>query len=154
MDIIKNLDPTYIWLNQQISDRETLFAALYDRLRNEGIVEETYLAALSARENEHPTAMQLEQIGVAIPHVDVEHIIQEKLVVVTCPQGMTFKSAEDPDEPLTVHAIFFLLLQGKDEHLTFLMKLIELFRQTDRMNDILTEDKPENVVTLLQQQIK
>ena len=49
------------------------------------------------REQHHPTAMQLETMGVAIPHVDVEHVREERLVVVTSPEGIIFNQAEDPD---------------------------------------------------------
>ncbi|ECD1555684.1 PTS sugar transporter subunit IIA, partial [Salmonella enterica subsp. enterica serovar Ouagadougou] len=51
--------------------------------------------------------MQLEKMGVAIPHVDVEHVREEKLVVVTCPEGIEFNQAEDPDSTMKVNVIFF-----------------------------------------------
>ncbi|VFS69613.1 Phosphoenolpyruvate-dependent sugar phosphotransferase system, EIIA 2 [Raoultella planticola] len=66
-----------------------------------------------------------------------EHIKEEKLVVVTCPEGIEFKQAEDPDEVMSVQVIFFLLLKEKDAHIDFLMKMIGLFRQTDKMDAIL-----------------
>ena len=143
------LERELIWLNQPSEHRNTLFNRVSDVLLAQGVVHESYREALLLREQNHPTAMQLENMGVAIPHVDVEHIRQEKLVVVTSPQGITFHQAEDPDLTMKVNVIFFLLLKGKDDHLEFLMKLIALFQKTEQMNKILHASSSEDVLQLL-----
>lgn len=153
MSIAARLENDFLLLNHPKVDREDLFREINDLLSAKGVVESTYLQALIHREENNPTAMQLEKIGVAIPHVDVEHVKEEKLVVVTCPEGMEFKQAEDPDEVMTVHVIFFLLLKEKDAHIDFLMKLIGLFRQTDKMDTILKTVSPDEVKHLLQEVI-
>ncbi|HDS8774784.1 TPA: PTS sugar transporter subunit IIA [Klebsiella michiganensis] len=149
MSIASSIDNDFILLNHPGGEREALFREINNLLADKGFVEETYLQALINREENNPTAMQLERIGVAIPHVDVEHIKEEKLVVVSCPEGIEFKQAEDPDEVMTVHVIFFLLLKEKDAHIDFLMKLIGLFRQTEQMDTFLTTQSPEEVKKLL-----
>lgn len=151
MSIATSLDNNFILLNHPGVEREDLFREINNRLYEKDFVESTYLKALINREENNPTAMQLEKIGVAIPHVDVEHIKKEMLVVVTCPEGIEFKQAEDPDEVMTVHVIFFLLLKEKDAHIEFLMKLIGLFRQTEKMDTILTTKSPEEVKKLLKE---
>ena len=135
MAIASSIDNDFILLNHPGGEREALFREINQLLSDKGYVEETYLQALINREENNPTAMQLEKIGVAIPHVDVEHIKEEKLVVVSCPEGIEFKQAEDPDE--------------KDAHIDFLMKLIGLFRQTEKMDTFLTTQSPEEVKKLL-----
>jgi PTS system galactitol-specific IIA component len=93
--------------------------------------------------------MQLETMGVAIPHVDVEHVREERLVVVTCPEGIEFNQAEDPDLTMKVNVIFFLLLKEKDAHLEFLMKLISLFQKTAEMDKLLSTTSVEDVMQIL-----
>ena len=88
-------------------------------------------------------------MGVAIPHVDVEHVREERLVVVTSPEGIIFNQAEDPDLTMKVNVIFFLLLKGKDAHLEFLMKLISLFQKTDEMHKILHTSSQDEVLQIL-----
>ena len=153
MSIATSLDNDFILLNHPGGERETLFGEVGNLLYRHGFVESTYLSALISREENNPTAMQLERIGVAIPHVDVEHIKEEKLVVVTCPEGIEFKQAEDPDEVMSVQVIFFLLLKEKDAHIDFLMKMIGLFIQTDKMDAILKASSPSVVKTLLEEVI-
>ena len=149
MSIAERLDHDLIILNHAATKREDLFHEVNDLLTVKGLVNPSYLHALIAREESNPTAMQLEKIGVAIPHVDIEHVRDEALVVITCPEGIEFKQAEDPDQVMTVHVVFFLLLKEKNAHIEFLMKLIGLFRQTDKMDKILKTTSPEEVKKLL-----
>lgn len=149
MPLNTSLDSELIHLHQAPQDRKTLFSFITDQLLAKGIVEESYREALLLREQNHPTAMQLETMGVAIPHVDVEHVRHERLVVVTCPQGIEFNQAEDPDLTMKVHVIFFLLLKEKDAHLEFLMKLISLFQKTVEMNALLATTSVDEVVQML-----
>jgi len=149
MPLNKSLDHELIHLHQAPQDRNTLFSKITEQLLAKGIVEESYREALVLRELNHPTAMQLETMGVAIPHVDVEHVREERLVVVTCPEGIEFNQAEDPDLTMKVNIIFFLLLKEKDAHLEFLMKLISLFQKTAEMNNLLSTTSVEDVMQIL-----
>lgn len=149
MKIKDGLEKELVLLKHDSVERNALFNKVNTLLQAQGIVEPTYLDALIAREENNPTAMQLEKMGVAIPHVDVEHVTQEKLVVVTCPEGIEFKQAEDPDSTMKVHVIFFLLLKEKDAHIDFLMKLIGLFRQTEKMDFILASTSTNEVMDML-----
>nr|WP_314426186.1 PTS sugar transporter subunit IIA [uncultured Erwinia sp.] len=149
MPLNTSLDSELIHLHQAPTDRNALFSQITDQLIAKGIVEESYREALVLREQNHPTAMQLETMGVAIPHVDVEHVREERLVVVTCPEGIEFNQAEDPDLTMKVNVIFFLLLKEKDAHLEFLMKLISLFQKTGEMNRLLGTASREDVMQIL-----
>ncbi|PRD15692.1 PTS sugar transporter subunit IIA [Pantoea coffeiphila] len=149
MPLNTSLDSELIHLHQAPTDRNALFGQITDQLIAKGIVEQSYREALVLRELNHPTAMQLETMGVAIPHVDVEHVREERLVVVTCPEGIEFNQAEDPDLTIKVNVIFFLLLKEKDAHLEFLMKLISLFQKTGEMNRLLGSASREEVMQIL-----
>ena len=149
MPLNTSLDCELIHLHQAPQDRNALFSKITDQLLAKGIVEDSYREALVLRELNHPTAMQLETMGVAIPHVDVEHVREERLVVVTCPEGIEFNQAEDPDLTMKVNVIFFLLLKEKDAHLEFLMKLISLFQKTAEMDKLLSTTSVEDVMQIL-----
>ncbi|MFB5077265.1 hypothetical protein CD006_16195 [Enterobacter sp. 10-1] len=149
MSLNTRLEPELIILNEAPQNRNTLFNSISKLLLSKNFVEPSYPDALIAREENHPTAMQLEKMGVAIPHVDVEHIREEKLVVVTCPEGIVFNQAEDPDNTMKVNVIFFLLLKEKDAHLEFLMKLIGLFQRSNEMDKILWASSKDEVMDIL-----
>lgn len=149
MPLNSRLESELILLNEVPQNRNTLFKKVSDLLLAKNYVENSYPEALITREEDHPTAMQLEKMGVAIPHVDIEHVREEKLVVVTCPEGILFNQAEDPDCTMKVNVIFFLLLKEKDAHLEFLMKLISLFQRSNEMDQILWAKSKDEVMELL-----
>lgn len=149
MSLNSKLEPELILLNEAPLDRNTVFRTVSNLLLAKNYVEPSYPDALVAREENHPTAMPLEKMGVAIPHVDVEHVREEKLVVVTCPEGIVFNQAEDPDSTMKVNVIFFLLLKEKDAHLDFLMKLISLFQRSNEMDKILWAKSKDDVMKIL-----
>lgn len=149
MSLNTSLDRELIFLNQPLIQREALFGQITDTLIAKNIVAESYRSALLLREQNHPTAMHLETMGVAIPHVDIEHIREERLVVVTSREGIVFNQAEDPDLTMKVNVIFFLLLKEKDAHLDFLMKLISLFQKTEEMEKILHASSQDEVLQVL-----
>lgn len=153
MSLNSKLEPELILLNEAPQDRNTLFKTVSDLLLAKNYVAPSYQAALVAREQLHPTAMQLEKMGVAIPHVDIEHVNEEKLVVVTCPEGIIFNQAEDPDSTMPVNVIFFLLLKEKDAHLEFLMKLISLFQHSNEMDNILRSNSKSEVMHILEENL-
>lgn len=143
------LESELIFLDEKEISRNELFEKVNSSLLEKGLVQESYLDAVIAREVDHPTAMQLANMVVAIPHVDVEHVNEERLVIATSKSGIEFKSAEDFDENIDANVIFFLLLKNKDDHLQFLVKLMGLFRQTEVMNKLLNAATPEDVINTL-----
>ncbi len=149
MSCSSKLESELILINEIPQNRNTLFNTVSKLLLSKNYVEPSYPDALITREENHPTAMQLEKMGVAIPHVDVEHVREEKLVVVTCPEGIVFNQAEDPDSTMKVNVIFFLLLKEKDAHLEFLMKLIALFQRSNEMDKILWAGTRDEVINIL-----
>jgi galactitol PTS system EIIA component len=152
-DFIVKLEPDLIFLNQENVTRDELFTQVSQQLLNKGLVKESYLDAIIARENDHPTAMQLANMVVAIPHVDVEHVNEERLVVATSKSGIEFKSAEEFDATVDSNVIFFLLLKNKDDHLQFLVKLMGLFRQSDVMNKLLNATTPNEIISTLNESL-
>ncbi|ELZ8052123.1 PTS sugar transporter subunit IIA [Salmonella enterica] len=74
MSLNSRLEPELILLNEAPLDRNILFNSVSNLLLSKNYVEKSYPEALIAREENHPTAMQLEKMGVAIPHVDIEQL--------------------------------------------------------------------------------
>ena len=143
------LESDLIFLNEGNLSREDLFEKVSNKLLEKNLVQESYLDAVIARENNHPTAMQLAKMVVAIPHVDVEHVKEERLIVATSLGGVEFKSAEDHGENINANIVFFLLLKNKDDHLQFLVKLMGLFRNTEVMEQILNAVQPDEIISTL-----
>ena len=58
------------------------FEKLSDILLKKGYVKESWLQAITDRERNFPTGLMFETIGVAIPHVDPQHIVRPYIAII------------------------------------------------------------------------
>ena len=123
-------------------------------LLEDGCVTEEYLPKVLERENCFPTGMELEKINVAIPHIDSKYILKENLFVITSKKGIEFNNAENNGEKLNVKIIFGLLIREHNTHISFLVKLIELFQENDKLEQILESSNKDEVIKILKDVLK
>ena len=154
MAIIENLDKKYIFLHRDFGNKEDVFHFINGILLEDGYVTEEYLPKVLERENCFPTGMELEKINVAIPHIDSKYILKENLFVITSKKGIEFNNAENNGEKLNVKIIFGLLIREHNTHISFLVKLIELFQENDKLEQILESSNKDEVIKILKDVLK
>ncbi len=154
MAIIENLDKKYIFLHKDFGNKEEVFYFINKILLEDGCVTEEYLPKVLERENCFPTGMELEKINVAIPHIDSKYILKENLFVITSKKGIEFNNAENNGEKLNVKIIFGLLIREHNTHISFLVKLIELFQENDKLEQILESSNKDEVIKILKDVLK
>ena len=154
MAIIENLDKKYIFLHKDFGNKEEVFYFINKILLEDGCVTEEYLPKVLERENCFPTGMELEKINVAIPHIDSKYILKENLFVITSKKGIEFNNAENNGEKLNVKIIFGLLIREHNTHISFLVKLIELFQENDNLEQILESSNKDEVIKILKDVLK
>ena len=154
MAIIENLDKKYIFLHRDFGNKEEVFHFINKILLEDGYVTEDYLPKVLERENTFPTGMELEKINVAIPHIDSKYILKENLFVITSKKGIEFNNAENNGEKLNVKIIFGLLIREHNTHINFLVKLIELFQENDKLEQILESSDKDEVIKILKDVLK
>ena len=154
MAIIENLDKKYIFLHRDFGNKEDVFHFINGILLEDGYVTEEYLPKVLERENTFPTGMELEKINVAIPHIDSKYILKENLFEITSKKGIEFNNAENNGEKLNVKIIFGLLIREHNTHINFLVKLIELFQENDKLEQILESSDKDEVIKILKDVLK
>jgi|GEM_PF-4533710 Phosphotransferase system mannitol/fructose-specific IIA domain (Ntr-type) len=73
-DYSKLFDKELIFLNLDVSNRNELFKKVYEKLAEKGIVKESYLDALTKREDEFPTGVVTQFLPIALPHANPENV--------------------------------------------------------------------------------
>ena len=154
MAIIENLDKKYVFLHKDFASKEEAFHFINEILLENNYVTEEYLTKVLERENTFPTGMKLEEMNVAIPHIDSKYILKENLFVITSKKGIEFSNAENNGEKLNVSIIFGLLIKEHNTHISFLVKLIELFQQNDKLEQILESSDEDEVINILKEVLK
>ena len=73
-------DESIILLHVEAENRDEVLTTIGDNLVNKHLVRPSFVPAIIERENEFPTGLPTAGVSVAIPHTDVEHVIQRTLV--------------------------------------------------------------------------
>ena len=81
-------------------------------------------------------------------------ILKENLFVITSKKGIEFNNAENNGEKLNVKIIFGLLIREHNTHINFLVKLIELFQENDKLKQILESSDKDEVIRILKKILK
>lgn len=116
------------FFNQSCSSKEEALKKLADEFLSKGLVKETFFQAVIDREKVYPTGLNINGIGVAIPHTDGIHIINPQIGFMSLNEPVIFKDMVDASHEIEVSTIFMLGLLKSEQQMEMLQKLVELFQ--------------------------
>ena len=79
--IWKELNDNLVFHNLKASDNIEVLQLMGDAMIQEGYGEEGFTEAILKREKDYPTGLDVNGIGVAIPHTDAEHVKKEGISI-------------------------------------------------------------------------
>ncbi|MDR1853063.1 MAG: PTS sugar transporter subunit IIA [Propionibacteriaceae bacterium] len=124
------IDTRYV-AGLEAPDTDGVFEQLGSLLLRSGRVKPSFVAGLISRETRYPTGLPVSG-GVAIPHTDPEHVLEDTLVVATLAQPVQFGiMAGEPGECVDVNVVFLLALSGSDGHVDALSELVQLVQDAE-----------------------
>ena len=128
------------------TDREGLLIELSEILESKGYVKDTYRDSILAREKMHPTGLKVEDlINIAIPHTDVEHVLQPTMVIIKHnTSNFRFYRMDEPGSEIPVDVVFLLVVKDSDGYVNFLAALTNLFQDADFI-DLLSSKTPDRI---------
>ncbi|MBF1720074.1 MAG: PTS sugar transporter subunit IIA [Streptococcus sp.] len=140
------LDDSLIKLSLEAEDKNLVLEEIALLLKNGGYVKESFSNAIKEREVHYPTGLQLEHIGVAIPHTDAEFVNEQSMAIAILknPVSFTFMGSEDVLVPVKV--VFMLAIKEPHAQLEFLQALMELFQNDELVLDIVNSNSEKEVV--------
>lgn len=116
------------FFNQSCSSKEEALKKLADDFLAKGLVKDTFFQAVIDREKDYPTGLDINGIGVAIPHTDGIHIITPQIGFMSLKEPIIFKDMVDANHEIEVSTIFMLGLLKSEQQVEMLQKLVELFQ--------------------------
>ena len=96
--IWEELNQALIVTGMEASDYKDVMKNLGSVVIKEGYAKESYVDALIAREEEYPTGLDVDGMGVAIPHTSVEHVKKAGIAIAALKQPVTFTQMGTDDE--------------------------------------------------------
>jgi PTS system galactitol-specific IIA component len=113
-----------------------------------GRVHPTYEDAVVARERTFPTGLAVGDIGVAIPHADVEHVREPGIAIATLSAPVAFGEMGNPGQTVPVRIVFMLAIHEAEAMVGVLQDLVGSFQQPGALAAILDATSPEDVRTV------
>lgn len=149
--MIDVLDKELIFLNQDFSDNEMFFKFIEKEASALDYLNTGYAEALTEREHNYPTGLQLDGKGIAIPHADSKYIKKEFIALTTFDNPVHFNSMEDPNNKVDVNIAFVLGIKDSEKQLETLQKIIEIIQKDEVVDNIMKSDDKEDILNALSQ---
>jgi PTS system galactitol-specific IIA component len=131
--LVKLLHPSNIHLDMEAKTKEEALLFIAEDMKSQGFVKESYPEAVLQREAVFPTGLKTKVCGVAIPHTDTKHVIQEAIYFATLSKPLMFQMMEFNEQQVEVNMIFMLAMKEPHGHLDMLQELVAIFQHPDRM---------------------
>lgn len=114
-----------------------------------GFVRDTFADALISREQDYPTALEVGEHNVAIPHTEAEHTIKGAVAVGVLKQPVTWHRMDDSDETCPVEFVVMLAVNDPHDHLELLQKVIALVQDQEFIGRVLSSATTKEVANLV-----
>ncbi|WP_165211491.1 PTS sugar transporter subunit IIA [Streptococcus tangpeifui] len=147
--LLDYLDERLIFTGQSFKASTDLFETISNVALKLGNVREDFLPRVMDREANFPTGIQLENIGVAIPHTDAECILNEFVAVVVNQSPTIFKSMEDPSQSVPASIVFVLGLNQPHKQLEMLQSLMGLLQNEKLLFQIVAATSAEEILKIV-----
>jgi PTS system galactitol-specific IIA component len=140
-----------ILLNYEAEDAKDVVTVLGKRLQKAGYVTDTFIKAALIREESLPTGLPLSgAINAAIPHTDVEHVIEPGVAMATLTSPIPFHNMAQPDETVEVRLVFLLALDQPKKQIEMLQEIACVLQNPELINSLMNAATPEEVVNIVQ----
>ncbi|MCI1934028.1 PTS sugar transporter subunit IIA [Alkalibaculum bacchi] len=144
-------DSKLVFFDNKAKNSSELFDELNRYLYPEGYVRDSWLMAIKKREDTYPTGLESPDISFAIPHVEPEHIVKPYIAVIKPAEPITFQPMGGVvNHPVEARLIINLgLIEHDEEQVATLQALMGLFMDNDAVNDILSQETGEGIVSAI-----
>ncbi|MEF9919721.1 MAG: PTS sugar transporter subunit IIA [Erysipelotrichaceae bacterium] len=148
--IWENLNEQLIFPKLDVKSKEEVFEIVGQRFIDLGLCKSDYVLALKERENSFSTGLQIEHIGVAIPHTDPEHVIKEAISIATMKQPVTFYHMGTEDVEVQAQVIMMLAIPGK-HHMEVLQSVILFIQDVDVIEKLLKATDSKAIIEIIKE---
>ncbi|WP_152657107.1 PTS sugar transporter subunit IIA [Oceanobacillus sp. CFH 90083] len=136
MNLLDLFDEQLVHFDCEAASSEELLEKMANRLEKKNLVKDSYKRAIIEREHKFPTGLPTKVIKIALPHTDVEHVHQSCISIAKLKEPVQFREMGNNNSEVAVNLVFMLALNGSQDHLKVIQKLISLFSQEEVMQDL------------------
>lgn len=124
------------------------------RLQAGGFVKDSWISATLEREKTFATGLPTPEIGIAIPHADVEHVLQQAIAVGVLEEPVEFGEMGNPDGAVPARIVCALAVAQSELLVTLLQRLVEMFQTPGVLSQIAEAQNQAEVVGIFDHHIQ
>ena len=145
------IDEKLVKIKSKAKTNFEILDELADLLYENGYVKDSFKQAVKDREKSFPTGLLVEDnFGIAIPHADREHVNKLGMAVATLENPVDFiQMGGEAGDIVPVTLVCMLSIDNPKKHMDTLAKLMELFSDHDKLEEIKKCDTKEKIMELL-----
>jgi PTS system galactitol-specific IIA component len=147
--IWEELKDSLIFTGLEAKGYEDIMKQVGKRLIQEGYCKDTYVDALIVREKEYPTGIDVEGVGVAIPHTDVSHVNQQGIAIAVLKQPVTFTQMGTDDEFVQVQVVFVLAVVDPNEHIEHLERILKIIQDKQVLSQMQQAKDTKQIMNII-----
>ena len=147
--IWKELNDNLVFHNLKASDNIEVLQLMGDAMIQEGFTE-----AVLKREKDYPTGLDVNGIGVAIPHTDAEHVKKEGLSIAVLNPPIEFDAMGEEDCRIPVKIVIMFTVAGKDKHIDRLLQVLDMIKDEEILQGLLDAKNKKEIRTVIQKREK
>lgn len=145
------LDKAVIVPDLEAETWEDVMKHLGQKLIDAGYTKESYIDALITREKDFPTGLDIDGMGVAIPHTDVSHVNKAAIAIGVLKEPVTFIQMGTDDEEVGVKLIFMLAVTDPNAHIDELQRIIEIIQDKEVLEKLFTVTDKETIIEVIKE---
>ena len=149
--IWNELDSRLITVSMDVDSKDGIMENMGGRFVELGYCRSSYIQALKDREVEFPTGIDIDGVGVAMPHTDVSHVNRAGIGIATLKKPVAFVHMATDDTLVPVRVVFMLAVDDPQRHLEKIQDILAVIQDKKTLEIIMKAEKPEDIINIIKE---
>ncbi len=120
-----------VFVDLEAENTTDIFKKMGGALTEKGITKDSYVQALIEREADYPTGLDIDGLGVAIPHTPIDHVNEAATCIGVLKKPVEFMEMGTDDEFVDVELVFMLAVVNPSAHIDQLQRIVTIIQDKD-----------------------
>lgn len=126
-------DENLVVIDLEATDNKDALTKLATVLKEKDVVKDSFTTAILKRETVYPTGLMCEELAVAIPHTDAEHVNKQAIAVAILKEPVQFVQMGTENDLVDVKIMFMMAIKEPHKQMDFLQALMFAFMSKDKL---------------------
>lgn len=147
--IWEEMKESLIFLNLEAAYSGEVLKKVGMALIREGYAKSSYVNGLIEREENFPTGLNIDGIGIAIPHTEACYVEKNGMALAVLKTPVKFFQMGTDDENIDVRLVFMLTVKDPGRHLKRLQRIMDLIQDSSVLAQLLKAKDEKTIIQII-----